>query len=318
MRYLPVLNEALAALDLVDGAMDETGCRIAAEHAGPDSAYIVRQQLGGGAFGEVFRAYDTGRGREVAIKRLRLEQLYDPTQRRRLLASARRELEAASRLRHPGIVRVLALGTEPDGTTYVVQEFVAGRSLRSMVPLDNSADVLGVLTHLQQIALALSALHEAGIVHRDLKPDNVLVRPDGSPVLVDFGIASVAGVRTEFDEKIAGTVPYMPPEQISGKRVDARTDVYALGVMAYEWLAGTRPLDPQGATWQVLAREVNDRKPLPISDFRPLLDPRFSILIGQMLEKNPRRRPQTALEVANRCGMLAEIYRAETTSASEK
>ncbi|MCE9555796.1 MAG: protein kinase [Planctomycetes bacterium] len=304
MRYLPVLNEAMAEMELVEGAIEEQSRAIEAGPSAAESSYIVRERLGGGAFGEVFRAYDPQRCQEVAVKRLKLDRLYDVSQRRRILASARVELEAASRVRHPGVVRVLALGTEPDGVAYVVQEFVPGRSLRALMPQDATSDPGMVLKQLQQIAGALSALHEAGVIHRDLKPENILVREDGSLVLVDFGIAHVTGSRVTDADHIAGTVAYMAPEQAAGKRLDGRADLYALGVIGYEWLTGTRPLRPRGESFREIAKDLASREPPPITEFRPGLEARIANLVMALMEKNPRRRPGSAAEVAGLCEEL--------------
>jgi tetratricopeptide (TPR) repeat protein len=311
MRYLPLLNEAMAELELVEGAIEEAARPLEEGPATSAAGYIIRQRLGGGAFGEVFRAYDPQRCLEVAVKRLKLDRLYDVAQRRRILNSARVELEAASRVRHPGVVRVLALGTEPDGITYVVQEFVPGQSLRSHMPLGVTADPAEVLLRLAQIAGALTALHEANVIHRDLKPENVLVRDDGSLVLVDFGIAHVDGSRLTLDEDIAGTVAYMAPEQAAGKRLGGRADLYALGVIAYEWLAGTRPLRPRGADFAEIARDLAARTPPPLSEFRRGVDPRVAQLVMSLLAKRPRHRPANAAEVAAECQQLAAALRGD-------
>ena len=304
MRYLPVLNEAMAALELVEGAIEEKPRAIETGAAPSQEGYVVRQRLGGGAFGEVFRAYDPQRCLEVAVKRLKLDRLYDVAQRRRILGSARIELEAASRIRHPGVVRVLALGTEPDGVAYVVQEFVPGRPLRALMPLDATTDPIHVLKHLAQISGALAALHEVGVIHRDLKPENILVRDDGSLVLVDFGIAHVTGGRVTDDEHIAGTLAYMAPEQAAGKKLDGRADLYALGVIGYEWLTGTRPLRPRGEDFREIAKDIATRIPPPIQEFRPALNSDVAGLIMSLLEKRLRRRPVSAAAVGLACEEL--------------
>ena len=206
-------------------------------------------------------------------------------------------------------MRVLALGTEPDGVAYVVQEFVAGRSLRALLPQDAAADPVKVLSQLQRIAGALCALHEAGVIHRDLKPENILVRDDSSLVLVDFGIAHVAGSRATDAEQIAGTVAYMAPEQAAGKRLDGRADLYALGVIGYEWLTGTRPLRPRGETFREIAKDLATREPPPITKFRPGLDSRVAALVMSLMKKSPRRRPGSAAEVAAMCEELADTDR---------
>ena len=303
-RYLPVLNEAMAGLELVEGAIDEKGRGVGDAGSAARTTYVIRRQLGAGAFGDVFQVYDPERGRDVVLKRLRLEKLYDARARQSILASARTELEAASRVRHPGVVRVLAIGTEPDGATYIIQELVSGGALRNLMPRDATADPYQVVAQLSRIAQALHALHEAGVVHRDLKPENILIRNDGGPVLVDFGIAHVAGQQETSIPQMTGTLPYMAPEQAAGARVTGQADIYALGVIAYEWLTGTWPLRPRGASLEEIARDISTRPPAPIADFRPDLTAEIQRFIMRMLEKKPRRRPAGALEVATECDRL--------------
>ena len=305
-RYLPTQNEAMAQLELVEGAIEETDRQIEGDPSRPSGGYVIHETLGDGAFGQVFRAYDPQRGCDVAIKRLRLDDLYDVRARHRILASARAELEAASRVRHPGIVRVLAIGTDPDGGTYVVQEFVPGPALRSLLPENTSADQAFVVSYLERIADALHALHEAGVVHRDLKPENILVRNGSLPVLVDFGLAHFVDADRATGHYIAGSVPYMAPEQATGRRIDARADIYALGVIAYEWLAGIRPLRPRGSTFAEMAQDIGKRAPPPLSEFRHDVDPDLERLIMSMLAKKARQRPGSAVEVADRLRVVAE------------
>jgi serine/threonine-protein kinase len=306
-RYLTILNEALGGLGLVEGAL-ETEARPVAE-AGASvggGAYVLRQRLGAGRFGEVFRAYDPERAREVALKRIHLGRLYDVEQRRWLLQSARVELEAASRVRHPGVVRVFALASDEEGDVQVVQEFVAGRPLRALMDPEARTSLADVLRCLSAIASALHALHEVGVVHRDLKPENVIVRPDGTPVLVDFGIAHVVESDVPEDpDLVAGTLEYMAPEQAEGRKVDGRADLYALGVLAFEWLAGVRPLHPRGKSLREAARYLATQAAPPLADFRPGLPEALSSLVASMLEKKPKRRPRDAEDVARRLEALA-------------
>jgi len=314
LRYLPLLNESMATLALVEGALEEKGRSIATEpkSSSPDesssesnSAYLILEMLGSGAFGDMYRAYDPQRCREVAIKRLHCSRLYDGQKRKRMISSARRELEAASRVRHPGVARVHAIGTEPDNGLYVVQELVPGTPLRRLLSDHKKTDVTEVLSALADMADGLAALHAAGVIHRDLKPENVIVRSDGTPVLVDFGIAAVEHISSAIDEKVAGTLCYMSPEQARGKKVDGRADLYALGVIGFEWLTGTRPLEPRGGSWQDRVRDLNSRETLRLPDFRPDVDEAVILIIASLLEKSPRRRPRQAGEVAQMLRQLA-------------
>ena len=306
-RYLPALNESMARLDLVEGAVEEAARPVGTGPELPGNGYIVRERLGSGGFGEVFRVYDPERGAEVALKRLYLARVYDPAERRRLVGSARLELEAASRVRHPGVVRVLAIGTEPDGGVYIVQEMVQGQPLRRLLRGDGAADVGPLLRLLEQVAGALQALHDAGVVHRDLKPENILVRDDGSPVLVDFGIAHLPRWSESFgEEMVAGTLEYMAPEQAQGRKLDGRADLYALGVIAFEGLAGVRPLRLRGADILEQLQDLLRRPAPPLPDFRPGVDPQVAGLVGRLLAKKPRHRPDSARAVAEELRQIVD------------
>jgi tetratricopeptide (TPR) repeat protein len=203
----------------------------------PAARFVRRRRLGAGGYGNVERAYDLELGIEVAIKRISLAGVYDTRARSRLLASARTEIAAASRIQHPGVVRVYGMLVDDGGDALIVEELVEGRSLRSLmsgpVPPTQALDLLA------HLAFALAAVHAAGIVHRDVKPENVMLREQGAPVLVDFGVAIVG--RWRRGSPAAGTRPYMAPEQIRGRRTDGRADLYALGVIAYEMLLGQLP-----------------------------------------------------------------------------
>jgi len=296
-RYLAPIREEMERLELVEGAVEERGRLDLArkEPASPDG-YTALRLVGKGAFGEVHRALDPRTHRVVALKRLRLEELYDPTERRRLLASTRLEMEAASRIRHPGVARVHAVGTDAEGRTYLVQEFVEGEPLRNLIPRDASADLASVLACVAKLAAALEELHSHGIVHRDLKPENVMIRdPGGDPVLVDFGVAHVPRLGDVFGEDaVVGTYAYMAPEQLLAQPVDGRTDVYALGVVAYEWLAGVRPIVLRDGDFKAISAAVERKPPVPIREYRPQTPASVASFLETLLAKNRKSRPDAA------------------------
>jgi tetratricopeptide (TPR) repeat protein len=304
-RYLPTLKQEMARLELSEGVIDERTRPIV--QAGPDTiagtggqsseGYIVLQRLGGGGFGEVFRAYDPLRAKDVALKRFRLATLYDVRRRKALIASAKLELEAASRVMHPGVVRISAVGFDDNGELYLVSDFVQGSSLRAVMSKAKNPALPVFIRYMQLIASALQALHEAGVVHRDLKPENVIVTPDSLPILVDFGIAHVsrwAGASVPA----AGTPAYMAPEQARGAAVDPRADLYALGVLAYEWLAGDVPLHPRGNDLKQISVEITANRAVPLEKLRGDLPVQLARLVMQLLEKDPADRPESAAEVA--------------------
>lgn len=307
-RYLPALNEAMTELRLVEGALEERGRRRRTKDEEPgepaDGSYVLLEYLGEGTYGKVYRAYDPVRAREVALKLIRLERSYDLLERERLLDSVQVELEAASRVRHPGIARVYAIGREDDGGVYVVQEYVPGRSLNHVMAKEEEPDPARVMTFAARLAHALEALHEAGVVHRDLKPGNVIVRPDGTPVLVDFGIAQVALPDTP-PPQAAGTLEYMAPEQARGKTVGGRADLYALGVILFEWLVGFRPLqlrEREPKTWR---RILEEEVPPHVREFRPDIPEEVDAMIASLLAKKPRDRPPDAATAARTFEALA-------------
>lgn len=308
-RYFSPLNEALTQLDLsigvdleVDKRWTTTG---ATEGAGSEKlshatgAYILRGSLGSGGFGQVYRAYDSNRGMEVALKVIPLGTEYDSKLRAALVNSTRTELAAASRVRHPGVVRVHAVGQNPDGHLYICQELVEGHSLRARMEASAFELSDNSMTIVLGIVYALEALHDAHVFHRDLKPQNILVRNSDQPVLIDFGIAQLRPASWFDKPDISGTVEYMAPEQAAGKSVDGRADLYSLGVILYEWLCGRRPLRLAGENWHARVLELQRQTPKPITIFRPDIPPRLANLVHQLLDKRPRRRPSSARMVAD-------------------
>jgi len=271
--------------DSLDAPRSLTGRRI-----GP---YQVGEQIGSGGMGVVYAAEDARLGRRVALKMLPPAFSRDAHARERLS----REARAAAALSHPSIATVYAL-EEVDGDLFIVTELVRGSTLRTTLgsgPLggDRLVDVL------IQIGDALDAAHRQGIVHRDLKPENVLVTADGRVKVVDFGIARSV---VPADEKQAaltltgsrlGTPGYMAPEQLRGAAVDARVDVFAFGVMAYELATGEHPFggsDPAS----LLERLVSDSTPLS----RPIEPPALDAIVRHCLRGDPAGRYPSGLELS--------------------
>jgi tRNA A-37 threonylcarbamoyl transferase component Bud32 len=263
---------------------------VPAEASVDTAARFVRQRpLGAGGFGKVVRAYDLELGIEVAIKRSSLKEIYDPALRGRLLEAARTEVEAASRLNHPGIARVYGLLVEPGGDSLLIQEFVEGTTLRDAVKA--RLDRARIYDVFARIAFSLAAVHATGVVHRDLKPDNIILRKvGGAPVLVDFGIAllSKAG-----DGAAGGTPGYMPPEQARGGKIDVRTDLYALGMTAYELLMGQLPEERKYFGPDILT-SIWRKRAIHADLIDSGVDAAAATLVSQLTALHPRYRPETA------------------------
>jgi tetratricopeptide (TPR) repeat protein len=197
--------------------------------------YEIRARLGAGGMGTVYRALDRELDEEVALKVLGAELLADPT----ALERFRREVKIARRITHPNVCRVFDLG-EDGGLRFLTMELIEGSTLRARLGA-GGLDPAGALAILRQIVAGLAAVHAEGVVHRDLKPENVMIRRDGRAVVADFGLAR--GWRSEpaLTTGVAGTPAYMSPEQLRGEPLDARSDVFALGIVAFELLAGRPP-----------------------------------------------------------------------------
>jgi formylglycine-generating enzyme required for sulfatase activity/dienelactone hydrolase len=282
------------------------------------SHYAIDGKLGQGGMGTVYRARDTVLGRVVAIKVLTATVAHDPELGPRIL----REAKAASRLNHPNIVIVHELAKSGE-TEFIVMELVEGAPLSSQISAEPLA-IDRIVDCSWQIADALAAAHEAGLVHRDIKPGNVMVTPSGRVKVLDFGLARHAAAEpgaettpatTEFVTRqgVAGTVGYMAPEQIKGKGADARSDVFALGVVMYELLAGRRPFAGDTA-WETMSATVNTDAP-DVTRIRPDTPPALARIIARALARRPEDRYASARELANDLAALRNVNVAPTVPA---
>lgn len=258
--------------------------------------YRIDKELGTGGMGTVYRAEHVHMRKAVAVKILHREMTYLPE----VVARFEREAVAAARIEHPNVAAATDFGRLEDGAFYLVLEYLEGQSLRTLLDATSplSSDI--ALHVARQIASALSAAHAALVVHRDLKPDNVmLLEREGDPFFVkvlDFGIAKVElgdnpNPLTQLGS-VFGTPEYMAPEQAAGTPVDARADLYTLGIILYEMLAGKTPFADSDLV-VVLTRQMTAEPPT-LSD---AIDPRVRALVARLLAKDPDRRPATAADV---------------------
>jgi len=265
----------------------------AALQAALEPQYRLERELGRGGMGVVFLATDTTLDRRVAIKAVHPELAAHQSIGRRFLAEAR----TIARLRHPNIVAVHTAGTT-EGLLYYVMDEVGGESLRQRLLRERRLDPGTVHRIVADLAAALEAAGRAGVVHRDVKPENVLLdQATGRALLADFGIARAmageSGTSSTGQGVAVGTPAYMSPEQAAGEEVDGRSDLYALGVVAYEMLAGAPPF--QGPNRVVVSKHIAER-PVPIQRVRPDTPRPLAAAIMRALEKHPADRWQTGEE----------------------
>jgi tRNA A-37 threonylcarbamoyl transferase component Bud32 len=259
--------------------------------------YRLQRQLATGGMGEVWEANDELLIRPVAVKLLRREYISDDAARTRFRAEAR----FAASLQHGGIAQVYDYG-EQDDLAYLVMELVPGEPLSKIIARTGGLSPHVVLDLSSQSARALQIAHDAGIIHRDIKPSNLMVTADGTLKITDFGIARNGAV-SELTQTgmVMGTAHYVSPEQASGKAITPATDLYSLGVVMFECLAGRPPFDAD-STVAIALKHVRERPP----DLPPEVPAPVRELVRQLLAKDPRRRPAGAQEVADRTYMIRE------------
>ena len=251
--------------------------------------YQLVSRIAIGGMGEVWEATDLVIGRTVAIKILKDEYLGDPGFLERFRAEARH----AALVNHEGIANVFDYGEE-DGSAYLVMELVPGEALSTILERERTLSTDRVLDIVAQTASALHAAHAAGLVHRDIKPGNLLITPDGRVKITDFGIARIADqVPLTATGQVMGTVQYLSPEQASGHPASPTTDVYSLGIVAYEALAGRRPFTGESQVAIAMA-QINEQPPdLPITVSEPVRN-----LVYSCIAKKPADRPASAAHLA--------------------
>ena len=258
--------------------------------------YRLISRIAIGGMGEVWKAHDPIILRDVAIKILKPEYMGDPG----FLERFRTEAKHAARVNHEGIANVYDYG-EDSGSAFLVMELVPGDSLAKILEDRKYLPASEVLDIVAQTARALYSAHQEGLVHRDVKPGNLLITPEGQVKITDFGIARVADqVSLTATGQVMGTVQYLAPEQATGKQATPSTDIYSLGIVAYEALTGKRPFTGE-SQMEIAMSQIRDVPPaLPES-----INPAVSELIMSCLAKKASMRPATALELAQRAEKLS-------------
>jgi Tol biopolymer transport system component/serine/threonine protein kinase len=309
----------LIASDEAESFIEQPAMEVAAEMFATKQAgamigrafghYKMVSWLGAGGMGEVYLARDGKLGRQVAVKLLPAEFTRDPQRIRRFQQEAR----AASSLNHPNIVTIYEIGEEGEAH-YIASEYIEGLTLRQRLasramPLPQALDIAC------QMASALTAAHEAGVIHRDIKPENLMLRKDGFVKVLDFGLAKLAEqpfANANRDQAIdsqestrervqtsagvvLGTVSYMSPEQARGQQVDARTDIFSLGVVLYEMVAGRVPFE--GATASDTIAAILEKSPLPLVRYQPEVPEQVQWMVTKALRKEREERYQSAKEM---------------------
>ena len=263
------------------------------------SHYRIHSKIGAGGMGEVYLATDTLLDRKVALKILPAEVTSNGQRIRRFL----QEAKAASSLNHPHIITIHEVG-QADSTYFIATEFIDGQPLRVIVKREQ-LQLERIIDIAIQIASALTAAHDVNIVHRDIKPENIMLREDGYVKVLDFGLAKLmrqsvldpeaSTMVNTADGIVLGTLSYMSPEQARGLEVDARTDIWSLGVVLYEMVTGRPPFE--GTTTSDVLASLLDREPSPMARYSPEVPTDLERIIKKALAKNPEARYQTAKDL---------------------
>ncbi|HSO23821.1 MAG TPA: serine/threonine-protein kinase [Chondromyces sp.] len=273
--------------------------------------YLIEETLGRGAMGVVYLARDPLIDRRVALKTLRLD--LDAEHAEEFRERFVREARAAGRLNHPGIVTIHDVGEDPEsGLMYIAMEYVEGRDLKQLLAAGHHFRPSEAARIAADVANALDYAHSLGVVHRDIKPANIMLTGNGTAKITDFGIARLETSNLTVDGQFIGTPNFMSPEQVTGREVDGRSDLFSLGVVLFNLLTDQRPWGG-GTMHEVTLRIVQEPCPIP-STVDGKIPPAFNPVVLKCLEKNPERRFQSGAELAR---VLAALARSLTARQAD-
>jgi predicted Ser/Thr protein kinase len=263
--------------------------------------YEILRELGRGAMGVVYEAFDPTIERTVALKTIRRDQL-EGAEAGDVMSRFQREAKAAGRLNHPNIVSIYDFGDD-NSTAFIAMEFVHGRELKSYFEKNERFPMTEIVRIMGQLLDALEYSHNYGVVHRDIKPANIIIQPNGQVKVADFGIARIESSQYTQAGTVLGTPAYMSPEQFMGQTVDRRSDIFSAGVVLYQFLTGERPFS--GTATTIMHKVLSVDPPLP-SMLNVQVPKPFDAVIGKAMAKRPEDRFQTAREFADAIRMAAE------------
>ena len=249
-------------------------------------------------------------GRDVAVKTLRLSEAGTGLSREELIGRFQTEARAAGLLTHPNIVVVFDAGEE-EGLFYITMEFVEGRSLQTLIDAHQPFPLPRVMKLMEQVCSALDFAHQHNVVHRDIKPANLMLTSDDTVKITDFGTAKILQFGTAQTAHVMGTPSYMSPEQVKGKPVDGRSDIFSLGVILYELMTGEKPFPGQNIT-TVIYKIINE-EPIPPRSLDSSIHPGLSAVITRALAKDPAARFQNCHELLNALKNYHEMVSPDVT-----
>ena len=257
--------------------------------------YKITSILGKGAMGIVYKALDPDINREVAVKTIRFDLISEEDDREEMMERFMREAQAAGKLTHSNIITIYDVGREKD-MTYIVMQLIEGKSLQKVISSGKKISTQEVIQLMDQLCKALDYAHDNGIIHRDIKPANILLDKEGKPFIVDFGVARLETSTLTEAGTTLGTPSYMSPEQVMGKNVDRRSDIFSLGSILYELLTGKRAFQAQSIT-TVIYKIINE-EPVALTEVNKDLPVGFEQIVFKALAKDPKARYKNCAELA--------------------